>query len=144
MKLWSQLLLCMLCFAGPVRTQASQLVAVDANELEALSDIIVVGTVIGVERDSKNTIPKEITDSDIVTVAVAFTLKGSVSTKVLKVRLASRGNRAFDPALTKGDTATFFLKKGKDKLYHTAYPGSVSLFPRGFFKESKKNSEQEN
>lgn len=145
MKRMNQLLLCMLCLACPVVAHASQLITIDADTLEPLSDVIVVGTVSKVEQDKENTIPKEITDYDIVTVTVAFALKGSVSTKTLQVRLASRGNRAFDPTLTKGETATFFLKKAEGEVYRTAYPGSVSLFPKGYFKESKKkDSEPEN
>ena len=144
MKHWIQLLLCMLSLVCPVVTHASQLVAINADKLDALSDVIVVATVVKVERDTESTIPKEITNYDIVTVTVAFALKGSVSTRELKVRLASRGNRAFDPTLTKGDTATFFLKKEHGEIHRTAYPGSVSLFPKGYFTESKrKGSEPE-
>lgn len=139
MKRMVQLLLCMLCLAFPVVAHASQLSAIDVDKLEPLSEVIVVGTVSKVEQDKENT------NYDIVTVTVAFALKGSVSTKTLQVRLASRGNRAFDPTLTKGETATFFLKKAEGEVYRTAYPGSVSLFPKGYFKESKKkDTEPEN
>jgi hypothetical protein len=126
-------LLCILLIVAPSATPASQLIPIDAFQLEALSDTIVVGIVETVERDPDNTIPKEITGYHIATVRVAFALKGSVSQEELNVRFAPHGNRAFDPELAKGDAATFFLKKAKGGTYRMVHPGSASLFPRGHF-----------
>jgi len=141
---WTCWLFCMLFIVVPVATEASQLIPIDASELQSLSDTIVVATVNKVERDPDNTIPKDITDYHIATVHIAFVLKGTVSTRNLRVRFASHGNRAFDPELTHGDTATFFLKKAEDGTYRTAYSGSVSLFPKGYFTPSKTaDSEQD-
>jgi len=141
---WTSWLFCMLSIVAPVATEASQLIPIDAAQLESLSDTIVVANVRKVERDPDNTIPRDITDYHIATVHVAFVLKGSVSIKNLRIRFASDGNRAFDPELTHGDTGTFFLKEAEDGTYRTAYSGSISLFPRGYFAPSKtENSEQD-
>jgi hypothetical protein len=142
MKTSIQWLVLVLCILGAATAEASQLVPIEASKLEALSDVVLVGTVKTIERDADNTIPKDITDYDIVTVEVAFVLKGAVSTKEVKVRLATRGSRAFDPALTKLATATFFLKKAKDGVLSTAYPGSVAVFPTGYFKGTKKKDSE--
>jgi hypothetical protein len=130
-----------MCIFGAITAESSQLIPIEASKLESISDVVLVGTVKAVERDANNTIPKEITDYDIVTVEVAFVLKGAVSTKEVKVRLATRGNRAFDAALTTMTTATFFLKQDKDGILRTAHPGSVAVFPQHHFKGTNKDSE---
>lgn len=136
-----------MCILGAITAESSQLIPIEVSKLESISDVVLVGTVKAVERDANNTIPQEITDYDIfdiVTVEVAFILKGAVSTKEVKVRLATRGNRAFDAALTTMTTATFFLKQDKDGTLRTAHPGSVAVFPQHHFKEpNNKDSEQE-
>jgi hypothetical protein len=106
--------ICVLCTAT---AESSQLVPIEASKLQELADIILVGTVKTVERDADNTIPKYLADYDIVTVEVAFVLKGTAATKEVKIRLATRGNKAFDPALTKQTTATFFLGKSTDGIF---------------------------
>lgn len=122
-----------LCMLGAITAEASQLMPIEAGKLEELSGLVLVGTVNKVEREANNAVWKDIADYDIVTVEVAFVLKGAVTSKEVKVRLATRGNRAFDPALTPRVTATFFLKQDKDGVLSTAYPGSVAVFPDHHF-----------
>lgn len=127
---------------GAITAEASQLMPIEASKLEGLASLVLVGTVKKVEREANGTIPKEIADYDIVTVEVAFVLKGSVAAKEVKVRLATRGNRAFDPALSQRVTATFFLKQDKDGVLSTAHPGSVAVFPEHHFTGANRNDSE--
>src|SRR5687768_13167730 len=141
MKRSIQWLVSAMCILGAITAESSQLIPIEAGKLESLSDIVLVGTVKAFERDANTTVPKEITDYDIVTVEVNFILKGAVSSKEVKVRLATRGNKAFDAAMTPMTTATFFLKQDRDGILRTAHPGSIAVFPQNHFKGKSKDSE---
>jgi hypothetical protein len=102
----------------------SEIIKISLSELQEKADLIVLAKVINVEQDM---------DKDKITIKIDSALKGKIKEKELSFTLVTRGGlKDFDPALKKGDTGVFFLKKKEAKV-EKAYWGSIATFQKNNF-----------
>jgi len=116
------LVLCIVCVSG----FASQINRISLSELHAQADLIVMGQVTDVAKKENR---------DHVTITAGAYLKGSDDQKTYTFTLITRGGlKDFDPALRKGDTGVFFLKRKAQKgRVEKAYWGSAAIFQKNHF-----------
>lgn len=110
---------------------ASEIDRITLSELHEKADLIVMAGVMQVVEEG---------NQDQVTIKVELYLKGNSPETVYTFTLVTRGGlKDFDPALKKGDTGVFFLKRGKKKgEVEKAYWGSVAVFPKSNFDLSEE------
>jgi hypothetical protein len=113
---------------------ASSIQKISLSELYAKSDLIVMAQVVNLERNQTQ---------DIVTIETSECLKGNNILPYYTFILVSSGElKDFDPALMKGDTGVFFLKKREGaQSVEKAYWGSVATFSKNHFFLSKEKPE---
>lgn len=112
---------------------ASEIGLITLSELQAKADLIVMAEVMQVVEQK---------DQDQVTIQVESCLKGGGSETAYTFTLVTRGGlKDFDPALKKGDTGVFFLKRQKKKgQVEKAYWGSVAVFVKNHFTLTKEKA----
>ncbi len=117
-------------------TFASSINKITLSELRSKATYIVTGEVTYVAKRG---------NQDTIYILVDSYLKGKSPQAYFKFILISRGGlKDFDPALKKGDTGVFFLKKtGKKWETKKAYWGSVATFQENNFHISKKKKNTE-
>ena len=109
-----------------------QLHPIEPKELESKSEVILAARVISIEKDLLFAEALS-TEYSIITLDVAFTLKGNISTNPIQMRVATGGMRASAPPLNINDYAVLFLNLGPDKLYYLSYPLGIARFEKEHF-----------
>ena len=122
---------CLLCFCLSITlgqiTLASQISRLSLQQLASSSQYVVLGQIEKIIASDEW--------SDTVKVKVEAIIKGGFhSTGYLEIKLSNRGAKDFDPILSPGENAVFFLKEVKGWQATLANPGSIATFPKDNFK----------
>ena len=114
---------------------ASQISRITLTELKQKADLIVLAEVTQVTRNG---------NQDNVTIQIDSFLKGESEQICINFTLVTRGGlKDFDPALEKGETGVFFLKRKELEYdYEKAYWGSIAIFEKDIFTLSYEDYKQ--